>query len=73
LARFTIYSQKPPKRLPVGAHLSDVPESGLGGDLGLPRVAVQGDVEVSFEELHLDLVPVLVVQQAAKGHLLLAD
>ena len=51
----------------VSWHLSDVPVAELCRDLNPLRVFVHSEVEVRAASLQYDMVPVLIVQQAAEG------
>lgn len=51
----------------VSSHLLDVPAAELCGDLNPLRVFVHREVEVSAALLHRQMVPMLIIQQAAEG------
>ena len=51
------------------AHLVKFPVAVRRGDVELQHVLVHGEVDVGVDPLQRDMVPVLVVQEAAQGHL----
>ncbi|TNN55298.1 hypothetical protein EYF80_034488 [Liparis tanakae] len=50
------------------SHLVNFPVAELNWDVDLMSILIHGEVEVSAEPLQLYVVPVLVVQQTARGN-----
>ena len=51
-------------------HLVESPVAELHRDVELQHILVHGEIDVRVETLQRDMVPVLVVQEAAQRHLL---